>query len=144
MTKFTKFQRKLSTSWHDPKIFQFLGNWAYVTYSHWMEWQVCEQVCLLISSKASLFSLCWSFTNLVQLHCTFSCFSEQEVTKHNVLAYWWKVLPYTGAFHKAKCLPTRSLAVLCGYMIFFNDWKFLFFKSFQSQQTLSSGFLRKK
>jgi hypothetical protein len=25
LTKFTKFQRKLSTSWHDPKIFQFLG-----------------------------------------------------------------------------------------------------------------------
>jgi hypothetical protein len=44
LTKFTKFQRKLSTSWHDPKIFQFLGNWAYITYSHWMEWQVHKQV----------------------------------------------------------------------------------------------------
>lgn len=141
LTKFTKFWRKLSTSWHDPKIFQFLGNWAYVTYSHRMEWQVHEQVCLLMSSKA--FSVL-IITNLVQLHCTFSFFSEQEVTKHNVLAYWRKALPYTGAFHKAKCLPSRSLPVLCGCMIFFNNWKFLFFKSFQNQQTLSSGFLRKK
>lgn len=106
-----------------------------------MEWQVCKQVCLLMSSKTSLFSLCWSFTNLVQLHCTFFSFcSEQEVTKHSVLAYWWKALPYTGAFLEAKCLPTRSLPVLCGYMILFSNWKFLFFKSFQNQKTLSSGF----
>lgn len=134
--KFTKFQRKLSTSCHDPKIFQFLGNWAYVTYSHWMEWQVHKQVCLLMSLQASLFCLCWSITNSVQLHCTFSFFSEQEVTKHIVLAYWWKACPTQGHSMRQNACPQGhyQCCVVIWFLLIAES-----FCSFQNQQTLSSG-----